>query len=156
MVSHTMGIWVRSRNCSCLVTWFCYQLIAKPGNKTATVPWPDGSISIGLRHAYMPLAIHVYAMINLQDIPICWPPFIAVCFPVAIPLARWALPSWMWVQLPNGWMLAILQMKQRSITWQAWKYQRPLISLWNTQNFGDDIKYLAKGLCTVDLPIYFG
>ena len=34
-------IWVRSRNCSCLVTWFCYQLIAKPGNKTATAPWPD-------------------------------------------------------------------------------------------------------------------
>ena len=33
-------IWVRSRNCSCLVTWFCYQLIAKPGNKTATDPWP--------------------------------------------------------------------------------------------------------------------
>ena len=37
---HNM-IWVRSRNCGCLVTWFCYQLIAKPGNKTATVPWPD-------------------------------------------------------------------------------------------------------------------
>ena len=34
-------IWVKSRNCGCLVTWFCYQLIAKPGNKTATVPWPD-------------------------------------------------------------------------------------------------------------------
>ena len=34
-------IWVRSRNCSCLVTWFCYQLIAKPGNKTATVLWLD-------------------------------------------------------------------------------------------------------------------
>ena len=34
-------IWVRSRNCGCLVTWFCYQLIAKPGNKTATVLWPD-------------------------------------------------------------------------------------------------------------------
>ena len=34
-------IWVRSRNCDCLVTWFCYQLIAKPGNKTATVSWPD-------------------------------------------------------------------------------------------------------------------
>ena len=32
---------VRSWNCGCLVTWFCYQLIAKPGNKTATVPWPD-------------------------------------------------------------------------------------------------------------------
>ena len=35
------NIWVRSRNCDCLVTWFCYQLIAKPGNKTATVSWPD-------------------------------------------------------------------------------------------------------------------
>ena len=33
-------IWVRSWNCGCLVTWFCYQLIAKPGNKAATVPWP--------------------------------------------------------------------------------------------------------------------
>ena len=37
----TNRIWVRSQNCGCLVTWFCYQLIAKPGNKTATVPWPD-------------------------------------------------------------------------------------------------------------------
>ena len=27
-----ISIWVRSRNCGCLVTWFCYQLIAKPGN----------------------------------------------------------------------------------------------------------------------------
>ena len=34
-------IWARSRNGGCLVTWFCYQLIAKPGYKTATVPWPD-------------------------------------------------------------------------------------------------------------------
>ena len=38
---HYRFIWVRSRNCGCLVTWFCYQLIAKPGNKTATVLWPD-------------------------------------------------------------------------------------------------------------------
>ena len=39
----TVGIWVRSRNFGCLVTctWFCYQLIAKPGNKTATVLWPN-------------------------------------------------------------------------------------------------------------------
>ena len=34
-------IWVRSQNCGCLVTWFCYLLIAKQGNKTAAVPWPD-------------------------------------------------------------------------------------------------------------------
>ena len=37
--------WVRSRNCGCLVTWFRYQLIAKPGKKTATVTWPDPHIS---------------------------------------------------------------------------------------------------------------
>ena len=36
--------WVRSRNCGCLVTWFCYQLIAKPGNKTAAVSWPDTNV----------------------------------------------------------------------------------------------------------------
>ena len=43
---HRMGaqfscIWVRSRRCGCLVTWFCYHLIAKPGNKTAAPSWPD-------------------------------------------------------------------------------------------------------------------
>ena len=40
-LSTFLVIWVRSRNRGCLVTWFCYQLIAKPGNKTATVSWPD-------------------------------------------------------------------------------------------------------------------
>ena len=34
-------IWVRSRRWGCLVTWFCYHLIAKPGNKTAAPSWPD-------------------------------------------------------------------------------------------------------------------
>ena len=37
----THSRWIRSWRCSCLVTWFCYQLIAKPGNKTAASPWPD-------------------------------------------------------------------------------------------------------------------
>ena len=41
VMTHITDIWVRSRNCSCLVTWFCYQLIAKPGNKMAAVSWPD-------------------------------------------------------------------------------------------------------------------
>ena len=36
-----MIICVRSRSCGCLVTWFCYWLIAKPGNKTAAVSWPN-------------------------------------------------------------------------------------------------------------------
>ena len=39
--SWSNNIWVRSWNCGCLVTWFCYQLIAKPGNKTAAVLWPN-------------------------------------------------------------------------------------------------------------------
>ena len=32
---------VGSWRCDCHVTWFCYQLIAKPGNKTVASPWPD-------------------------------------------------------------------------------------------------------------------
>ena len=28
----------------CLVTWFCYQMIAKPSNKTATPSWPDSYV----------------------------------------------------------------------------------------------------------------
>ena len=32
---------VRSWRCGCLVTWFCYQMIAKPGNKTAAPSWVD-------------------------------------------------------------------------------------------------------------------
>ena len=32
------SLWVGSWSCGCLVTWFCYQLIAKPGNNTAAPP----------------------------------------------------------------------------------------------------------------------
>ena len=35
------NIWARSRRCGCLVTWFCYHLIAKPGNKTAASSCPE-------------------------------------------------------------------------------------------------------------------
>ena len=34
-------IWVRSRRCGCLVTWFCYRLIAKPGNRTTAPSWSN-------------------------------------------------------------------------------------------------------------------
>ena len=42
-VRHTLfevsvGIMFFSRNCGCLVAWICYQLMAKPGNRTAAVP----------------------------------------------------------------------------------------------------------------------
>ena len=49
-------IWVGSRNCGCLVTWFCKQLIAKPGNKTAAVLWPDPYI----------YNIYIWVFINLR------------------------------------------------------------------------------------------
>ena len=48
-VDFSKVIGVRSQRCGCLVTWFCYQLIAKPGNKTATPLWPDPSIFCRLR-----------------------------------------------------------------------------------------------------------
>ena len=35
------AIWVRWQRCGCLVTWFCYHLIVKPGNKTAAPLWPN-------------------------------------------------------------------------------------------------------------------
>ena len=50
-------MWVRSRNCGCLVTWFCYRLIAKPGNKTATVSWPDPS-ALGFSLQYVDYPTH--------------------------------------------------------------------------------------------------
>ena len=45
-------------------SWFCYQLIAKPGNKTTTVLWPDPHVSwdiLGCKIRGIP-AIHL--MIN--------------------------------------------------------------------------------------------
>ena len=42
--------WVRSWRCDCLVTWFCYQLIAKPSNKTATLPWADSFLFLPFLH----------------------------------------------------------------------------------------------------------
>ena len=39
-VNSNRYIWVMSRMCGFLVTWFCYHLIAKPGNKTAAPSWP--------------------------------------------------------------------------------------------------------------------
>ena len=55
--THKLCIWVRSRNCGCLVTWFCYQLITKPGNKTATVPWPDPYDKNKSIKLYLPLPL---------------------------------------------------------------------------------------------------
>ena len=39
--STALIIWDKSWRCGCLVTWFCYLLIAKPGKKTAAPLWLD-------------------------------------------------------------------------------------------------------------------
>ena len=43
IIQHCIIVWVGSWKCSCLVIWFCYQLImiAKTSNKTAAPPWTD-------------------------------------------------------------------------------------------------------------------
>ena len=69
-VSSELRIWVRSRNCGCLVTWFCYQLIAKPGNKTATVLWPDPDIVVCYGQHHLSICLYITPPISfsiLQD-----------------------------------------------------------------------------------------
>ena len=62
------AIWIMSRNCGCLVTWFCYQLIAKPGNKTATGPWPDPYAGMPHRGNYSPHNILSVAFTCLRQL----------------------------------------------------------------------------------------
>ena len=58
--------WVRWRRCGCLVTWFCYQLIAKPGNKTATPSWPDPYIVIQ-QNEYEIVACNISAVLPRSE-----------------------------------------------------------------------------------------
>ena len=61
---------VRSHNCGCLVTWFCYQLIAKPGNKTAEVSWPDPYWNGNQTHLNTNMSSYQYRHSHLK---IRWP-----------------------------------------------------------------------------------
>ena len=69
-----MYIWVRSRNSGCLVTWFCYQLIAKPVNKTAAVLWPDPYIYV-LYVWYITWIIHsvffCFILLSYKSVLVC-------------------------------------------------------------------------------------
>ena len=64
------NIWVRSRRCGCLVTWFCYQLVAKPGNKTAALPWPDPYICCDC-FIFARSIIHLYSNFIIIMTAIC-------------------------------------------------------------------------------------
>ena len=48
-------IWVRSQRSNWLVTWFCYQLIAKSGNKWVAPLWPDPYI-----HVLVIIVLHLF------------------------------------------------------------------------------------------------
>ena len=65
-------IWVRSWRCGCLVTWFCYQMIAKPGKKTAVPPWPESN---WYRNTYVTYCItysaHFYLLIVTRSVYWC-------------------------------------------------------------------------------------
>ena len=50
-------ILVGSRRWGCLVTWFCYHLITKPGDKTVAPSWPDPYICI-----YIYIYIYIMSM----------------------------------------------------------------------------------------------
>ena len=69
-------IWVRSRRCSSLVTWFCYHLIAKPGNKTAAPSWPDPLYICGTRPQWVRCEtnydrIYFFSLSELNLLPHC-------------------------------------------------------------------------------------
>ena len=69
-VSPLEFIWVRSWRCGCLVTWFCYQMIAKPGNKTATRSWPDPYTSTLVKVRFID---NMELLVEFQNIKLGWP-----------------------------------------------------------------------------------
>ena len=72
-----MHIWVRSRRCGCLVTWFCYQMIAKPGNKTAAPLWSDPYIFIITDKAKTTLKILIINFKSFRCDPV-YSPFMSI------------------------------------------------------------------------------
>ena len=70
-------IWVRSRRCGCLVTWFCYHLIAKPGNKTAAHSWPE-PYNILPAVSRQLTQYDTVSSVRLHDSCYCRPPFINI------------------------------------------------------------------------------
>ena len=74
MISSVRGqpffnIWVRSRRCGCLVTWFCYHLIAKPGNKAAAHSWPKRFVFISIRPGIYFFELLSYFCAPSENIP---------------------------------------------------------------------------------------
>ena len=75
MNSHLEIRWVGSWRCGCLVTWFCYQLMAKPGNKNTTPSWPRPDDSKIVWSP--PCAVNDHLM-NTRGIPKPWKPWVVM------------------------------------------------------------------------------
>ena len=48
----------------CLVTWFCYHMIAKPGNKTAAPSWPDPSVYQYTCNVFTSMILHSTSLLS--------------------------------------------------------------------------------------------
>ena len=66
MTLQAKSIFAKPGRCSCLVTWLCYHLIAKPGNKTAAPLWPDPSWTVQLNSASKVYYIALRAGLNVN------------------------------------------------------------------------------------------
>ena len=105
----TENIWARSQSCRCLVTWFCYQLIAKPGNKTATALWPDPYIVNKITCAKMQLVFYSF------NILIWWKSFTVIIFSSISHLNNFSQIVFeeLWVnglKLQAGWLKSLSQL----------------------------------------------
>ena len=119
--------WVRSRRCSCLVTWFCYQLIAKPGNKTAAPSWPDPYVyTDGLMQA------RCYSIANAQELSVsCTNPsiYMYVYVYIYIKMIQTSLNYWMhhnviqmhnlYATIWNSWRVNVLSWRKIPIYFGA-------------------------------------
>ena len=122
-------IWVRTRNCGCLVTWFCYQLIAKPGNKTAAVPWLDPYANCISDHQLAsPIGLNPQMLWVVARCCELWPNVVS-CAP-QLPVS----PDWLWQ--PLSWQGPVA-----SHTWTGGAYLSP----WQCD-------HVTRGHVTTHLP----
>ena len=120
--------WVRSWNCGCLVIWFCYQLIAKPGNKTATVPWPDPDLELnfpwGQRVPLMAQRMVMHPILSAHNFKNIWVMsrrcgclVTWFCYHlIAKPGNKTAALSW-----PDPYTLSILELLCGQTDWLDWQ-----------------------------------
>ena len=82
---HTCIIWVTSWSWGCHVTWFCYQLIAKPGNKTAAPSWPDPYTTSITHTGPVRRSLDFFRCYSKQaveqtvDLPVIWDTMVPMC-----------------------------------------------------------------------------